>query len=139
MVSGRLASVSSTTPLPDPDRPEASPEPAVLNLDGSFNDPDHPANPDYVVLYMTGQGALDHPIADGTAAPSNPLSLPTQPVTVTIGGLNANVAFAGMTRGTVGLFQVNVQIPDIYAGDQAMLIQVGDMLSAVFPAAVGEP
>jgi uncharacterized protein (TIGR03437 family) len=60
-------------------------------------------------------------------------------VTVTIGGLNANVAFAGMTRGTVGLFQVNVQIPDIYAGDQAMLIQVGDMLSAVFPAAVGEP
>jgi len=79
----------------------------------------------YIVVYMTGQGLLDNPIPTGAAAPVSPLSRSLAPVQVTIGGQPAYVAFAGMTPGFVGLFQVNVQVPNVPPGEQPLAVTVG--------------
>ena len=111
--------------------------PIIVNPDGSLNDASHPAHPgDYVVLYMTGQGPLDATVPDGAAAPSDPPAHATMPVSVTIGGLNAPVAFAGLTPTLTALFQVNVQIPAIYDGTHALVVTVGSSASDVFPISV---
>jgi uncharacterized protein (TIGR03437 family) len=109
----------------------------VNNADGSLNDGTHPAHPgDYVVLYMTGQGPLDRPVPNGAAAPSDPPARATLPVSVTIGGLNAPVAFAGLTPTLAGLFQVNVRVPLIYNGTHGLVVTVGSSTSDIFPITV---
>jgi uncharacterized protein (TIGR03437 family) len=64
---------------------------------------------DTVVIYCTGLGAVNPPVAPGAAATG---ATPTvQPVTVTIGGQSASVAYAGLTPGYAGLYQVNAVVP----------------------------
>ena len=36
------------------------------------------------------------------------------------GGVQATVTFAGMLAGTIGLYQLNVTVPNVAAGDQAI-------------------
>jgi uncharacterized protein (TIGR03437 family) len=89
--------------------------------DASGN-PIGPANPahagDVVIIYCTGLGAVMPSIGDGEPTP--PAHYPVQnPVTVTIGGQNADVLFAGLTPGFNGLYQINATVPSgITAGDQ---------------------
>jgi len=64
-----------------------------------------------ISIFCTGLGAVSNQPATGVAALNNPLSLtPTTP-TVTVGGIGAVVSFSGLAPGTVGLYQVNVQVP----------------------------
>jgi len=57
-----------------------------------------PANQgETVVIYCTGLGAVTPAGPDGAPAPASPLSNTVNPVTVTIGGQNATVAFSGLT------------------------------------------
>jgi uncharacterized protein (TIGR03437 family) len=94
--------------------------------DWSLNSATSPAQPgQYIVVYMTGQGLLDNPIATGAPAPSNPLSRPLAAVQATIGGQPAQVVFAGMTPGFVGLFQVDLLVPKVPSGEQPLAITVG--------------
>ena len=77
---------------------------------------------DVVTVYCTGLG-LTTPVAPatGTATPKGLFNV-TVPVTATIGGINAPVQFAGLTSGFVGLYQVNIQIPQgVAAGDTVPL------------------
>jgi uncharacterized protein (TIGR03437 family) len=64
-----------------------------------------------VVIYCTGLGALDVPVAPGQPAPSSPVARVAGPVSVRIGGVEATVLFAGLTPGFVGLYQVNALVP----------------------------
>jgi uncharacterized protein (TIGR03437 family) len=66
---------------------------------------------DVLVIYCAGLGVTNQSVADGAASPTNPPAQTQAPVTVTIGGRNANVAFAGLTPTLVGLYQVNVTMP----------------------------
>jgi uncharacterized protein (TIGR03437 family) len=60
------------------------------------------------------------------------------PVTATLGGVNATVFFAGPTPGFAGLYQVNVTVPSgIPASAQAPLILTQSGRSS--PAAVTIP
>jgi uncharacterized protein (TIGR03437 family) len=63
------------------------------------------------VIYSAGLGVTNQPVADGAASPGSPPAQTQAPVTVSIGGQNANVAFAGLTPTLVGLYQVNVVMP----------------------------
>jgi len=95
----------------------------ALNPDNSVADSGHPAKVGtVVVMYVTGLGALDHPLQTGSPASSSPLSNATVVPTATVGGVNAVVQFAGMSPGFVGLGQINLMIPKLAKGTYPVVI-----------------
>jgi uncharacterized protein (TIGR03437 family) len=110
----------------------------VQNQDGSLNGPGHPATPGSIVTaYLTGQGPLDLPVPSGSAASSDPLIGAAARVTAMIGGQNAEVTFAGMAPGMVGVFQVNLRIPVFAPGDYRLAVGVGGAMSNAALISVG--
>jgi uncharacterized protein (TIGR03437 family) len=78
---------------------------------------------EYITIYCTGLGVTDPPVASGMAAPSSPLATVKTAVTVSIGGIQVPAAFAGLSPGFVGLYQVNVQVPSgVQPGDAVALV-----------------
>jgi uncharacterized protein (TIGR03437 family) len=99
---------------------------AVNYPDGTLNSAQNPVHPgEYVVLYLTGQGAVDPPVANGSASPAAPLSIPVAAVRARLAGTPAEVAFAGLAPGFVGLLQVNLRIPDVPGGEQSLEVTAG--------------
>lgn len=104
---------------------------AAQNANHSANSSSNPATVGSVVsVYLTGQGPLDHPVTDGTAAVSSPLAHATGTVSATIGGVAATVQFLGLAPGFVGLAQANIQVPTLASGDYPMVLTVGGFVSA---------
>ena len=66
---------------------------------------------DTIVIYCSGLGEVSPPVASGAAAPSSPPATTVNQVTVTIGGVQAQVAFAGLAPTFAGLYQVNAVVP----------------------------
>lgn len=64
-----------------------------------------------VIVYATGLGATNPPVATGVATPSG-LFRTVDAVSAYVGGVPATVEFAGLTPDFVGLYQVNVRIPN---------------------------
>jgi uncharacterized protein (TIGR03437 family) len=88
----------------------------IVNNDGSTNGPAAPAvKGTVIVLYGTGEGISTPFPSDGQIAPadgSQPTT-PVLPVSVSIGGIPAQVQSAGSTAGQVaGYLQVSVLVPD---------------------------
>jgi uncharacterized protein (TIGR03437 family) len=84
-----------------------------------------------LVVYLTGQGALNNAVPDGTPTPDSPISSATATATATIGGANATVQFLGMTPGFAGLAQANIAVPSTLAtADYPLVITVGGYVSA---------
>jgi uncharacterized protein (TIGR03437 family) len=86
---------------------------AILNQDSSLNTAENPADKNsVVVLYVTGEGETNPGGIDGRPALDS-YPKPRLPVTVKIGGVNAQVAYAAAAPGLVaGVMQVNVKVPD---------------------------
>ena len=85
-------------------------EGAFLNQDYSVNSPAQPAaRGSVVMLYATGLGQI--PLRDGEI-PTRAIQVP-QSVTVRIGGIPAEVQYAGSAPSLVaGVYQVNARVPD---------------------------
>ncbi len=80
--------------------------------DHVFADQDHPVPAGTVVeIYATGLGLTNPAVKEGAESPA-PAATVIQPVSVTIGNTPAQVQFAGLSPSAVGLYQVNVVIPD---------------------------
>jgi uncharacterized protein (TIGR03437 family) len=79
---------------------------------------------DVLVIYCDGLGAVIPALPTGTPAPlAGPLSYTANTVAVTIGGVPASVAFAGMAPGYPDLYQVNTTLPaGIPAGTQVPVV-----------------
>jgi uncharacterized protein (TIGR03437 family) len=89
---------------------------------------------DVMTIFITGAGDLTPSLPTGATPPSTTaarnLPKPRLPLTVTVGGETADIAFAGNASGLVGLTQVNFTVPASAApGPQALIVTVGTAAS----------
>ncbi len=83
----------------------------VLNQNGTTNSGGNPApRGSIVTFYASGYGQTDPAGVDGKPACA-PLPKPLASSSVTIGGINAEVLYAGAAPGMIGVMQVNARIP----------------------------
>ncbi len=115
---------------------------AALHPDNSVITESSPAQiGETVAVYLTGMGLVTPRVADGTAAPSNPLSYTTANPLVylldTAGHyLQAPVTFSGLAPGFAGLYQVDFTIPSGLVSGDASLEIIGpdsDTFQALLP------
>jgi uncharacterized protein (TIGR03437 family) len=110
----------------------------ALNLDGTYTFPvgavpgiqSRPATPgDYIVLYGIGFGPVTPTIPAGQLVQEgNNLTTTFQ---VSIGGVPALVSYDGLAPSYTGLYQFNVQVPDVPAGNAVPLtFNVGNTAGA---------
>jgi len=109
---------------------------AILNQNYSVNSIGNAAGRGtWVMVYATGGGSVSPPVLDGSVTPNaEPLPRPLLPVSVTIGGRSAQVAYAGAAPGFVaGVLQLNVKIPEdlLVSGPTAVpiIVTVGGVTS----------
>ncbi|MBI3934756.1 MAG: hypothetical protein HY316_08680 [Acidobacteria bacterium] len=73
-----------------------------------------------LIIYSNGLGLVDQTVTTGAASPAANALLP---VTVTIGGVEVPVAYAGLTPNLVGLYQVNVTLTSgVPTGDNIAVV-----------------
>jgi uncharacterized protein (TIGR03437 family) len=86
-----------------------------------------PAKPgDTIILWGTGFGPTTPPAPVGVAVPSGTTYNTANAVTVTVGGVTANVFGAALASGAAGLYQVAITIPTTLAnGDYPIVASVG--------------
>ncbi len=95
---------------------------AILHANFQLADTGHPAKSgETVLIYCTGLGAVSSPPADGAAGSGQPTT--TTP-TVTIGGAKAIVGFSGLAPGFAGLYQINVEVPELSSGNQPVVVML---------------
>jgi uncharacterized protein (TIGR03437 family) len=84
----------------------------AVHQDGSLVNDKNPAQPgETVSLFLTGLGAVNPAISDGAPGPVDTLAKATNNISVTIGGKDATVTYAGLAPQLAGLYQINVTIP----------------------------
>jgi uncharacterized protein (TIGR03437 family) len=105
---------------------------AALNPDGTYVLPtgaiagvsSHPAKPgDVIVLYGLGFGPVTPSAAAGQIV-QQATSLATN-LQMSIGGTTANVDYAGLAPNFTGLYQFDVTVPAIAAGNQPLAFNLG--------------
>jgi len=102
---------------------------AILHADYGLVNTSRPAAPgETVLIYLTGMGAVNPPIGDGTAGGSNPLNKAVAAVVVLVGGQQATLLYNGLAPGYPGLYQINVTLPTFLAegGSLPLAIQTNN-------------
>lgn len=83
----------------------------ALNQDTSLNSAANPAAAGSIVtIFLTGHGAMASPSAS-------------------IGGLPAELRYAGPAPGTVGVAQMNMRVPELEPGDYPLAVTIGGAAS----------
>jgi uncharacterized protein (TIGR03437 family) len=96
----------------------------VINQDGSYNSESNPApRGTFLTFYGTGEGLTNGPNLAGQPAAA-PYPQPDLPVTVTVGGMTAQVAWAGSAPELVGLLQVNLRVPGGFVPSGAVPLEL---------------
>lgn len=114
---------------------------AVANSDGTLNSPSNPAKVgSFIAIYGTG-GGVTNPLGITGGLWSITASLPTLslPVSVTIGGTNAMVLYAGSAPTLEsGYFQINVALPmgPPASSPMDLVVTVGGSSSVAVPISI---
>jgi uncharacterized protein (TIGR03437 family) len=100
-----------------------------------------PTNPihynDTIVIYATGLGRTAPAVDSGLPAPDDQLSYAIITPTVTLGGKDLGVIYAGLVPGTVGLYQINATVPGgITQGLEVPLVITQSGTSTTLPVRV---
>jgi uncharacterized protein (TIGR03437 family) len=117
---------------------------AIVNQDGTVNSANNPAPAGSIVfIYATGEGQSNPGGIDGKPGDYPAPTPVAQPVTATLGDLNAPVLYAGGVPGMIaGFLQVNIQVPsDVSAGNTVPVVLTigGKTTQANVTLAVGPP
>lgn len=99
----------------------------ITHADFSLITPQDPALPgETVIIFLTGLGEVNPPIADGAQGPSaEPFSRVTDPnVMVEFGREAGTIVYAGASPCCVGLYQINVTIPTTVVVGNAVPVAV---------------
>ena len=122
--SGRInCNVNSCLAFPAPNPTSAL---AQNYPNGETNSAESPAQPgQYVVVYLTGQGRVEPPVATGAAPSASPLSVPLATIQAQVGGKEAHIGLAGLAPGFVGLLQMVIEIPEVAGGEQSLDVSIG--------------
>ena len=89
-----------------------------------------------IVIYCEGLGAVSPPVIAGQMVQLSPLSMVQNSVTVTVGGLNATVQFAGLTPGLSGLYQINAVVPEGVVPGAAVPVVIASAGSSSEPVTI---
>jgi len=112
----------------------------VRNDDHELVTPSHPIHRQSgsaLVIYLTGLGQTSPAVPNGQPSPSNPLSLSLVEPTVTLGGVDLPVLYAGLAPGLVGVDQINVSVPfDVPEGFAVPLVITEGSVSTSIPERV---
>ena len=105
--------------------------PAVENSDYSLNTPQNPAPAgSAIIVYLTGLGAMSPAVPDGAVTPMSPVTTAAASSSATIGSANAPVSFIGLTPGSFGLGQMNIQVPsNLASGSYPLTVTVNGQAS----------
>jgi uncharacterized protein (TIGR03437 family) len=114
---------------------------AVANSDGTLNSPSNPAKAGgFITIYGTGGGVTNSLGTTGGLWPINAsLATLTQPVSVSIGGTNVTVLYAGAAPTLEsGYFQINVALPSGLHASSAvnLVVNVGGSSSVAVPISI---
>jgi uncharacterized protein (TIGR03437 family) len=87
-----------------------------------------------LLAFVTGDGDLSPTLATGATPPTSVavsrLPKPRLPVSITVGGVDAPIAFVGVPYGLSGVTQINFTVPDgAPSGDQPVVVTVGGVAS----------
>jgi uncharacterized protein (TIGR03437 family) len=109
--------------------------PGIFMTNGATAAPFSSAGPGQTsTLFITGDGQVSPEVATGSApAEGTPLARlpkPKLPVTLTVAGQTATIAFIGIPAGLVGVTQINYEVPaNTPAGVQPVVVTVGGVAS----------
>ena len=113
---------------------------AIRNQDGSINTASNPAAIGSVIqIFGTGEGQTNPPGSDGLLAATAPFPAPAANLTVSIGGANADLLYAGTApQSVMGFLQVNARVPAGIAAGSAVpvVVTVGGIPSPTVTVAV---
>jgi uncharacterized protein (TIGR03437 family) len=115
---------------------------AILHANYSVVSQTSPALPGEIVqVFLTGLGAVNPMVPDGTAASATTLSKVIAPVSAFIGGVQvSNIQFQGLSPGLASLYQVNLQIPSsVGPGAQPLQVQTANGSTNLVDVWVGAP
>jgi len=86
---------------------------------------------DTVELFVNGLGAVSNTPPSGQVSLASPFSQTTATPAVMIGGVSAPVSFSGLAPQIVGLYQVNVMVPqNVTPGNAQVTVSIGGVTSA---------
>jgi uncharacterized protein (TIGR03437 family) len=88
-----------------------------------------------LLAFITGEGDVTPSLGTGqtpvTGTAISDLPMPSLPVVVTVGGIKADVAFAGIPPGLSGVTQINFTIPkNAKPGPQDVVVTIGGISSS---------
>jgi uncharacterized protein (TIGR03437 family) len=81
-------------------------------------------NGEYLSIHANGLGRTEEDIPVGTPAPLDRLIRLKNKVRVVIGGVDVEPAFVGLAPGAVGLYQINVAVPNNSQTGPAVPVQI---------------
>lgn len=129
--------------------PVVAAHPGTFELDGTnaaalhaagyqFITPSSPAaKGEKVLIYATGLGPVNSSPGTGNPASGTTSSRTTLTPSVTVGGVTAAVEFSGLAPGFVGLYQINIVIPDgAGSGSLDLIVSVSGIASTPVKLAV---
>lgn len=82
-----------------------------------------------IQIYCNALGPVTNQPPSGEPSPTSPLAETTTTPVVTIGGQNATVLFSGLTPTVVGLYQINLTVPNVSAGTKPITVTIGGVTS----------